>query len=553
MREPDLWWQIRTGEWILDNKKVPMQDIFSFLHTQSEWINIKWGFEVLAAFVTRNLGVESVLLIQLLVSVLMIYFLYKTFALFKPISLIHYFVTSIFILLCIEYRIVGRPEMFSHLMCIIFQYILLHHLIYNSRYIYLLIPLQILWCNMHEAYFIGVVQVALYAMYHWFLFFKKKCIIPIKLSVLVLLVYISNIVNPRGFILLYRPFNIFSQVHDNKYTTELDNIFSIHYWHKESIIFVLLIAFILFLLFVRKKVVYAIASSNQVYWLLTCIVVFAFLSITAYRNVVFFYLISAPFFYLVIVTITPHIDKYKWLLLSVSIVLYMLVINNTYYRLTQSRDRYGWEVLSINNPIGVAEYIEQHQLKNKKCFSDYLTSSYLLWKLQPNFKTYIDLRDLDVFSQSEFEHYAKLINEPESFLKEDHIYQFDYVVLYRKANEILHQYLYNDSIYACVYADPVACIYQKTDNLPHNDFFSNCNSITQNNFSIFINKLFNPMYEPYDYDNANFDLEAASFYTMVGKITFAEKRINQYLIAYPQNLDAIALKNTILDLKTRIK
>lgn len=554
LREPDLWWQIRTGEWIIDNKKVPTEDIFSFVHTHTDWINIKWGFEVLAAFVTSQLGVECVFLIQMFVSVLIVYFLYKTFALFKPISLLHYFVITVFILLCIEYRIIGRPEMFSHLFCIIFQYIILHHLIHKSRYIYLLIPLQILWCNMHEAYFIGVVQVALYAMYHWFLLLKKKPNKLLQLSILTLLVYLSNIVNPRGVILLYRPFNIFTQVQNNKYTTELDNIFSTNFWYKESIIFLLLIAVILlFLIFIRKKVVLAIASSYQVYWLLTTIFVFALLSITAYRNVVFFYLISAPFFYLLLISISPHIIKLKWLLLSISVVLYILIINNTYYRLTHSRDRYGWEVLSINNPIGVAQYIEQHALKNKKCFSDYLTSSYLLWKLQPDFKTYIDLRDLDVFTQSEFEHYANIINEPQSFLKEDSIYQFDYVVLFRNAYDRLHQYLYNDSVYACVFADPVACIYQKTDNLPHGDFFSNCIPVAQGNFSFFVNRLFNPLYKPHDYDNANFDFEAATYYTMVGKISFAEKRINQFLFAYPQNENAIALKNTILNLKSKIE
>lgn len=406
---------------------------------------------------------------------------------------------------------------------------------------------------MHEAYFIGVVQVVLYALYHWFLFLKKKSIQPVQLSLIALLVYISNIVNPRGYKLLYRPFNIFSQVQDNKYTTELDNIFSINFWHKESIIFVLLIAVVLFLFFLRKKVLLEIASTLEVNWLLITLFVFAFLSTTAYRNVVFFFLLSAPFFYLLLLKISPHLIKIKWLLISVGFVLYFLIINNTYYLLTNSRDRYGWQVLSINNPIGVAQYIEQNQLNNKKCFSDYLTSSYLLWKLQPNFKTYIDLRDLDVFTQEEFEDYARLINEPEAFLKKDSMYQFEYVVLYRKANELLHQYLYNDSIYACVYADPVACIYQKTDNFPQNDFFSNCVPVSHSIFSNFVNKLFNPMYEPFDYDNANFDLEAASFYTMVGKITFAEKRVNQFLIAYPQNQDAITLKNSIMNLKSKIK
>jgi hypothetical protein len=64
LREPDLWWQIRTGEWIIANGEVPTQDVFSLLISGTSWINIKWGFEVMAAAVAGAFGAESVLLLQ---------------------------------------------------------------------------------------------------------------------------------------------------------------------------------------------------------------------------------------------------------------------------------------------------------------------------------------------------------------------------------------------------------------------------------------------------------------------------------------------------------
>ncbi|MBK6446242.1 MAG: hypothetical protein IPF81_13385 [Bacteroidetes bacterium] len=33
LKEPDVWWQIRTGEWILEHHQVPVSDVFSY--TQS--------------------------------------------------------------------------------------------------------------------------------------------------------------------------------------------------------------------------------------------------------------------------------------------------------------------------------------------------------------------------------------------------------------------------------------------------------------------------------------------------------------------------------------
>ena len=177
----------------------------------------------------------------------------------------------------------------------------------------------------------------------------------------------------------------------------------------------------------------------------------------------------------------------------------------------------------------------------------------MLWKLQPNFKTFIDLRDLDIFSADFFDQYLEIINRPEKFHELDQKENFDYVVLYTRSNEALHQYLFNDSVYACTYADPVAALYEKTDNIPSGDFFQSGKAIPTSNFATALNHIANPLYESFDYEQLNTDYEAAAYYTLVGKISLAEKRINQYLYAFPENENALQLKNQIINLKTKIK
>ena len=75
MREPDLWWQIKTGDWILEHHEVPKKDVFSFTFEGKPWVNIKWGSEVLFASVAKAFGPECIFLIQLLVSCLLVYVL----------------------------------------------------------------------------------------------------------------------------------------------------------------------------------------------------------------------------------------------------------------------------------------------------------------------------------------------------------------------------------------------------------------------------------------------------------------------------------------------
>ncbi|HQW47749.1 MAG TPA: hypothetical protein PLZ98_11755, partial [Chitinophagaceae bacterium] len=85
------------------------------------------------------------------------------------------------------------------------------------------------------------------------------------------------------------------------------------------------------------------------------------------------------------------------------------------------------------------------------------------------------------------------------------------------------------------------------------DIFKQGSPIPQSSFSTTLNHLFNPAYQPFDYDDVNLDYEAATYYTNVGKISLAEKRVNQYLAANPDNQEAIELRNHLMQLKSSIK
>lgn len=144
------------------------------------------------------------------------------------------------------------------------------------------------------------------------------------------------------------------------------------------------------------------------------LIAFLYLALTAYRNIVFLILVLFPFLVVSVYRFITWLNTKTKGRLSISsaksaltigligIVFYALIVSNTYYETTESRDRFGAEITAIGHPTGAADYILQQNLSRKKCFSDYLTSSYLLWRLQPDFKTFIDLRDLDVFSPAFF-------------------------------------------------------------------------------------------------------------------------------------------------------
>lgn len=134
---------------------------------------------------------------------------------------------------------------------------------------------------------------------------------------------------------------------------------------------------------------------------------------------------------------------------------------------------------------------------------------------------------------------------PKNFAALDKDENFEYVALFRRFSPQLHHYLYTDTIYGCVYADPVCAIYQKTDALVQGDHFKNLSSQETGIISSFISRIFNPLYAEPDYTEFDVGLLAAEYYQAVGMITLAKERVNLYLYNHPNDAAALELQKSL--------
>ncbi len=61
--DSDVWWHVRSGEWILDHRRVPMLDPFTFSSANRPWVDLHWGFQVLLAWANALGGVPGMILL----------------------------------------------------------------------------------------------------------------------------------------------------------------------------------------------------------------------------------------------------------------------------------------------------------------------------------------------------------------------------------------------------------------------------------------------------------------------------------------------------------
>ena len=489
--EPDIWWQIATGNWIIENGKVPVVDMFSYSYAGDPWINVKWGSEVLMAMIDNTLGVEFLPILQIVCLLLILFFTKKIFNFFSiqngntspNKTLLGFVWATIIALFIVNFRLNSRPEMFSHLFTIIAIYLYVNHKRTNSNQIYWLIPLQILWTNMHEAYGVGMIISVIFIVSFWL---EHKWVRPkyetgisfepIKMTIAVLASILAIGINPHGFKMILHPFTILGQLSDNKYTNELISVGMEGYWQYQSIFMVIITLFLLFKLFKKNNyplIIKPIAKIGLGYSIV--LAAFLYLSLTSFRNIPFFIFVATPLlaYYFSKIELKSK-DSFK-LYLGTTVLLvffYGAITTNYFYKKLLPVENYGLMINSENNPIGAANFIKDNNIKGNG-FVDYLSSSYFIYS-DTSYKSLIDLRDLDVFEISFFDYIFSTYQNPEAinyrknngksfwaYLEE--LDNYNYVVIlnspeFRNMNQF---FMHRNKDYELVYADNLNSIYLK--------------------------------------------------------------------------------------------
>ncbi|HMB08573.1 MAG TPA: hypothetical protein VKP69_33185, partial [Isosphaeraceae bacterium] len=66
--DPDIWWHLRTGQWIVEHGAVPITDPFSSFGLGKPWVAYSWLFEVLVYGLYRWLGLFGIILYRVVLT-----------------------------------------------------------------------------------------------------------------------------------------------------------------------------------------------------------------------------------------------------------------------------------------------------------------------------------------------------------------------------------------------------------------------------------------------------------------------------------------------------
>ena len=159
--DPDMWWHLRTGEYILANG-LPYQDVFSFTVPDYAWITHEWLSQVFM-WVVYDVGQFPALIVVFAGLIAVTYGLVYLACAGRP-----YIAAFLILLAAIASSIVwgARPQIFNMLFTAVFVFIVERTKKGKAPpWLMWTMPLMmIFWANAHSGYLLGVVLLGTYVV-----------------------------------------------------------------------------------------------------------------------------------------------------------------------------------------------------------------------------------------------------------------------------------------------------------------------------------------------------------------------------------------------------
>lgn len=160
--DPDLWWHLATGEFIVQHNSVPHTDPFSFTRSGEPWVAHEWLTEVLLYELERGAGFGGLIVLFAAITCAAFFLLYLRC---RPSPYIAGVAT-----LCAAWATMPvwgvRPQTLSLLLTSLWL-LILERSESAPELLWWTAPITLLWVNLHAGFALGLVLSALFLVGEW--------------------------------------------------------------------------------------------------------------------------------------------------------------------------------------------------------------------------------------------------------------------------------------------------------------------------------------------------------------------------------------------------
>ena len=426
--DSDMWWHLRAGEETLKSGNVYRVDTLSYTREGETWTNHSWLAQVLMIWLFKIGGYKALSLwvgIAAALSMILVYMQMKG----QPIQKIGIVLLSAFVSSVVWSP---RPQILSLVLFGLVGLILYRYKWLKKNHLIWLLPIFILWSNLHGGYILGVILIGTFIigeLINRFVGIRTQAILNMReiaaLAVIGIIGFGLSAINPNGIGMWKIPFQTVG-------VESLQNL--IQEWaspdfHQPVQQLLLILLFGTFTIVgISKKPLDGVDIAS--------FSIFGILALTARRNFGPFAMIAAPIISRHVVDVAESwklyaeknwrlfkrinsyqkdseekINKSLQLAVNFTVILAMLFIAG--YKCISVNDREFIETAEKQTyPVDAVEWLSE-ELPSGRLFSTYNWGGYLTWNLR-EYQVFVDGRT-DLFGDEIIEDWARVISKKEGW------------------------------------------------------------------------------------------------------------------------------------------
>lgn len=436
--DPDLWGYLAFGRLFWETGSFPYQDVFSYTPTKALWIYHEWLTGIIFFPIYKLFGAGGLQLLKYLMGMMTVGLVYATAIRRKA--------RPIFALLAL--MLAGnlirfgyspvRAQVFTFLFFILSLYLLDRARTEKHwRYLWWLVPIELVWCNLHGGFVVGLGMIGLYAIGEALSGRKYGPYVAIFLAAALI-----TIINPYGFeywrymvdaVLMPRPEigewkHVFSAVLSSEYRG-----YGVLY------IVVFLISLPLILWYPKRDLTTGIVLS-----------VTAIMGFLHIRHIVFFALAFGVFLPPVLTEfweslksdpeIVKRYSRFRMIGLILIILIACYTVGSSFFRFV-SGTPFDLRASPKDYPVEAVEIIKKYNLKGN-ILPHFEWGEYLMWTLYPNSKVGMDGRYETVYQDNVCKEYFDFLFARENW--RDFLNKYPHHVVLVRSGSKISSLLLND-------------------------------------------------------------------------------------------------------------
>ncbi len=469
----DLERYFLLGKIIVATHQVPATNLLSYTYQNFPYINTSWLTDVIYYYLFVRGGFSLLLIFNTVLAGLafglLVFYSVKKY----PLTFAMLFSITIYLKL-LGFRSEIRPEVMSMMCLSLFMITLFSFHKNGGKKIFFLIPLELLWVNLHIYFFVGPLLILLFLIDHLishrFQFTKAKLYFLILAGTLM-----ATFINPNGLKGALFPLTVFHNYGIS--VLENQSMFTLfRIYHLQQVLFpVLAIVFLFIILFLARK------NTRPIDWLLA--VFFSLAAVFISRNILLFVFATYPTFTRQLNFLTneywPRLKKiprfsylYSYLVFLLILALFIILLIN----------KQGFGISAYRQTA--VDFLITHHIGGP-FYNDFETGDALSYQIYPQ-RVFVDSRPEAypaLFFQSV---YTPMQDNPSIFKKLDNTYHFNVLVILHGNDtpwgSSLLRYFVNNSNFKLIYLDEYTLLLVR--NSPANKALISRYFIDRNSFRI---------------------------------------------------------------------